>query len=508
MSWSVLPAELRWKVFENLTISKRRAYQSPEDRRAERKRTTQSERGLQSQYAAVNTEWQTYFELANFGHLILDYSDVCDFNDIVSGCHRGRLVRWIWLRVQLPEYGCGQCSKPESPKEQKAHEVRFTTALWELFYSLATFSNRHPGITLELSVHSPSDSEHHCQELKNTINDTMWHVSREYNIHKPNDRAHGWSNGRLQGLEPGAHMRHFGTPSGLGINLEEAHMLHKTRPVVRVIKRLIIRLQFFRHFSISRGLSPIIECLPRLARLTYECRQGINSGRPVVGQRERQEEHRLFGEILRNCRTLTKLVLYEKSNHTYSHRPSPIDPDPVAGQVLELYSSNLQELYGSWMVDAKDFLHVFWPGATAAAEQDPGRAEWPHLKRLFLTTTALTPGAWSPLIQAAAAAAKRMPKLEKMEFWGHTGSNRFYYQVQMQERRCTILLPRGMSHKSEKAITRCWQDVALMHGSLFELKIENIPWCVERFVSSAQSIAGYSATYPTILQLRTEHLNR
>lgn len=102
-------------------------------------------------------------------------------------------MRWIWLRIDLSRYTCDDCCKRETNWEKINHDIRFIIALCRLFGHLKTIDDGHPGIMLELSAHSPSDSEHYCQELRKIMNDTMWHASDTYAaIQNSKDKAHEW----------------------------------------------------------------------------------------------------------------------------------------------------------------------------------------------------------------------------------------------------------------------------------------------------------------------------
>lgn len=476
MSWSSLPTELKLQIVDYLRNTKPRPYLSPDSRQEARDKSTPSIRYAHSyaHLAAVNREWQAYFEPQNFKHLILGSSDLLDFRRIISRFHRGNLLQWIWLRVELPEYDCDKCSKSESLEERIANEIVFTTAILELLFLLSNLDNDHPGIMLELSAHSPSDSEHHCKELRHTLNDTVWHVAT---AHAPivwlNDEAHGWRNGRRPVLPARAFWRVFGNPLGLGINLESADLsMWKALPKARAVKNLFIRLQFLRHISIRNGLAPIIQGLPRLSSLSYECRKGSSQG-AVTGQACRQQDHRfLFKYILRHFTTLRNVTLYEEESHTYSPITLPrFVADPVAGQLLGLHSSLLKELHVAWMVDAGDFFHNFWPDATA--DQKLQRPAWPQLRELSLTTGMLvTVQSYNSLLQAAAAAAERMPKLQIMELWGYKRTDKFLFLK--EDRQYVIVVVKEKAHYLSVKTIQCWQRVAASRGSPCELKVEHI----------------------------------
>lgn len=508
MAWSSLPTELRAIIFHYLKDIKDRQYQPPHIQQSQRKKATKSTRGVQSQYAAVNREWQAYFEAYNFNRLILGHSDVGEFGKIVSRSHRGPLVRWIWLRVELLKYGCDKCSKQESLEERTAHEARLTLAMRDLLGYLSELdADDHPGVSLELSVHSPSDSEHHCKELRRTMNDTAWHAPEIYApIRYPNDRVHRWRNGHRPPLKTEASLRVFGNPKGIGIVLESTYIWpYKRLPKAEVVKEFVIRLQFLRHFSVRRGLVPITQSLSRLESLRYECRRGLNVGAgSVTGQTFRQREHELLLDyILHNCKSLRRLSIYEASNRTYCKNPSPVVPDPIGGRALGVQSRLLREVYVSWMVEARDFFHNFWPGATP--EQQLERTEWKRLRYLSLTTSLIPSTHCESLMQAAAAAAERMPKLKTMELWGFERRDRFLYLVQAGQH--TIFVPKGMACTLSATTIQHWQRVAATRGSPYNLKVEDLPEYIIGSQTYPPSIAWRSATRTTLKLLDMEHDN-
>ena len=456
----------------------------------------QSTRAEQSQYAVVNREWQAHFEAENFKHLILGYSDVLEFGRIVVRSHRGSLVQWIWLRVELPTYGCDKCKKPESPDERMANEARFTYAIWNLHSFLSELDSGHPGISLELSVHSPSDAEHYCQELKGTMNDTAWYVSRSHE-RIPNDRRHGWRSGTRLPLTTEAYLRAFGNPRGIGIDLKIPNLSHaKKLPRATVVKQLVIRLQFFRHFSIRCGLIPIFQSLPQLESLMYECWQGINVGSKETAHAFRQRDHRRLVSAVLICKNLRRVSIYEMSSHSYCQVPSRT-MDRIIGRTMGMYSGPLKELYISWMVDAKDFFHNFWPGATE--EQKLKRTEWRDLEYLSLTTNLLPTRSCQTLLQVAATAAENMPKLKTMELGGPRSQDRFLYLV--QDRQHTILVPRGMTRRLPAATIKHWQRVADIRGSPHRLKVADLPESISQGQFDPRLISQRSATSTTVSQL-------
>jgi hypothetical protein len=154
-------------------------------------------------------------------------------------------------------------------------------------------------------------------------------------------------------------------------------------PTALVVTRLVIRLQFLRHFSIRKGLSPIIRALPLLQALWYECWQGLNAGAPTTAQKIRQDDHLLlFNHILPQRKHLSELCLYERSNSQYCEIQPSEERDPMVGHVLGVQSHRLRQLHIGGIVDEKDFFYNFWPDATAG--QQLVRTVWPNMIYLSL----------------------------------------------------------------------------------------------------------------------------
>lgn len=85
------------------------------------------------------------------------------------------------------------------------------------------------------------------------------------------------------------------------------------------------------------------------------------------------------------------------------------NPAPAVSQRVALASLKLEHLTASFIVDASHFfkIELSW--------------EWPLLSSLVLTSNLLTPDEnpieIGAMLQAAAAAALKMPQLETMEIW-------------------------------------------------------------------------------------------
>ncbi|CAG9975833.1 unnamed protein product [Clonostachys byssicola] len=414
MSWNSLPPELQLEVFEMLLEPESNA--APDaavpDQMAKPR--------ILSTCAMVCQEWQAYFEKQNFKRLILHQDDVCQFGEILTRHQRTFLVRWIWLRIELPTYDCSRCGTPESTDEDVANKYIFTNAVWDLLGILSAWprnkeiEQERRGLTLELSVHSPSDTDHYCQDLAVRVNDTAW------SLHTPpprvyEDKFHRWKNGHpTHYVKNNALLRVFGHPRGLRFDLRapSARRWRRVLPKVGVVKSFKIRRQFFRHFSVAKALAPIIESLHRLVRFEYEPWRGIDTAK-FKGKSVRDEEHQQLFEVLRSKRSLRFISFFEDLNPIYHKWNEYKRANRTLGQTLARTSRNLECLHAAMGVDAQHFFFAFLPGIT----KPPRDMRWRNLQFLSLYTSHLTLKGQDRLLCAAALAAKVMPKIKIFELW-------------------------------------------------------------------------------------------
>lgn len=479
VSWYSLPTELRLLILGHLVVEESRPYQSPESRQRERKSTT-APQGTYMEYAVVSQEWQFYFEPQVFKRLIIDHTDIEELGRLISQSNKGHMLRWIWLRIQLPKYGCSKCRKKETEKEKETNERIFTVAIERLLGFLAKLGSQHPGIALKLSVHSPSDSEHYCKELGNTMNDTVWHHSKTHApIRKPNDRFHGWRGGRRLDIPVGAHERIFGDAKGFRMNLENWGKV----PKAAAVKELVIRFQFSRHLSVRQGILPILKNLPRLHTIRYECKKAAT----VAGQRLRKTEQQLLvANLLVHCKMLRTLSMYEGGVTSYyparelsryreeirEYYPAPQHPPGYyrnhrAGISLSNQSCLLRELYVGYMVDAADFF-FYHP----RYQQIPPlrKPHYPQLEYLSLTTCFFPRPKMHNLLQAAAWAAEDMPRLKTMHISGWHKHEVFFYYLEHTGQH-TIIVPKVWTSPFGAATIQAWQRFADLRGSLHPLRV-------------------------------------
>lgn len=310
-------------------------------------------------------EWNSFFEPANFEKLILHQDDVEAFRDFVLGRHRALLVGWVWVRIELPLCDCTRCCQPESVEEDKANKFIFTNAIWRLFEILSGFNKTHPGITLELSAHSPSMVVHYAQDARNMLNDTAWHSNRALGPRRMIDSPHNWINGQRRPMKDGAALRMVGPPRGLRFELR-APTAKRMRSLlkVKVVKALVIRLQCYRHFSVPKALDHIIRNLTQLRDLTYECWKSFTSEK-IAGRHIRGKEHlTLFEGTFKYRRTLRKVSIFEGTSRCNYRHAAPewtfARPTVSLGAALAETSRHFEELHMNDMVDARDFFSPFW----------------------------------------------------------------------------------------------------------------------------------------------------
>lgn len=144
--WSLFPEEIRLQVLETLAHG------------------SNGKRGL-TNYSLVCKSWQRIFEKANFQRLILSQSDLDHLARIPRRCWP--YVRHIWLRMEIDAYhptGPLWTIKPERLETTAAYNELIEIAIGNLFSTLKAWEKvigpTSRGMTLEMSVHSPSDSRY------------------------------------------------------------------------------------------------------------------------------------------------------------------------------------------------------------------------------------------------------------------------------------------------------------------------------------------------------------
>ncbi|ORY68316.1 uncharacterized protein BCR38DRAFT_455344 [Pseudomassariella vexata] len=398
--WSRLPHELRYMVFEYLSS----------DESINAGETSQR----LSDYAAICKEWQKFFEKETFRHLRLHQDDLENFERIVHSDRRD-LVNHLWLRLELRNYDCNQCNERESDAEDREHNLLLTSAIWKLFRIMSPWTSctkREALLTLELSAHSPSDSEHHFKELEARIDDTAYSSGiRGRKLQPRDDPQHHWvSAGRILNIPESTKERVTGSIQGLRFDRRAscARVL-QSLPEVHVVDVLMIRRQFYRAFSVKDCLIPVIKALPQVRQIKYEPWRGVSTAH----REKRDEQYKALFEFIGRSNRCQYLFLFEDfsdilnySVHTTASRNSEL------GKVLARSTRDLKSINVAFAVDAIDFFDEFSAGQKATQD-----LRWRNLRTIALTSKLLNERSFGMVIHAAGRAALRMPKLQFMELW-------------------------------------------------------------------------------------------
>lgn len=112
-------------------------------------------------FATVCREWQMMIEQHNFARIKVTLPRLANFRSMTR---RNRaLVRYIWLCVELQKYSCAQCAPHwfmfHQRKISNTDNILIIIAIQSLFSILSTWKP-NGNLLLDISVHSPSDSEH------------------------------------------------------------------------------------------------------------------------------------------------------------------------------------------------------------------------------------------------------------------------------------------------------------------------------------------------------------
>lgn len=254
--WNTLPAELRLGILEILA------------------RETSGWGACPS----VCKEWQAILEKESFRRLKVGVECLDDLEAIVNK-PQARLVRHIWLNIELMPYSCGSgsCYHSESDSCSRGNQ----TVVCDSVVKLCSILSRWPviegsGLTLELSMQSPSDKEHSFRNLYFGGEDDYWTFDPHSRhpadsgvckrTQSAREKRHGWCQGR-QTKPPcaGAIARINGGTDWLDRkNYRLPDLLS-----IYAVTRFLLRRQCRRRFN-GHVLEPLLGALPRLQSFVYE----------------------------------------------------------------------------------------------------------------------------------------------------------------------------------------------------------------------------------------------
>ena len=410
LCWTVLPAEIRLLILEAITQQKHPGWASS---------------------AAVCKEWQFIIERENFHQLKLHVPYLDDFQRIAL--RRQHIIHHICHDIELPRYTCRCCSWPESDAWTGQNSAIISIGIWKLFSILSGWNSvGQKGLTLELSAHSPSDSDHWFKHYRFTSDPVDGHENDavsggDMGSGLLDDPQHGWMNNKQETPPPrSAVLRLFAT-----INLRFPAGL----PRVDAVTRLTIRRQLRRRLQ-PIVLQGLLSKLGRLKHMVYEPWREWNRLHTEVVDRGAYRSGCADGICLANTniwtteyafviqnglpKTLKTLSVFEDFDDSLAaalgdpRLPGPVFPvdavrtiHPRIGAAFAFRSIDLEELSVSYLSNAEDFFRGCLQTWT-----------WEHLWSLALTLTLLQPtgsrGKIYALLSSAAAAALRMPKLHTL----------------------------------------------------------------------------------------------
>ncbi|KAF5675438.1 hypothetical protein FCIRC_7422 [Fusarium circinatum] len=412
-SWDILPSEIRLLIIQSL----------------------KQDGSALACLAAASRAWLADFERYNFTRIKITPSRLMDFHSMIR--HNKALCAPRGDVLSTDEV-------VEALNVSDTEHYSITTAFQGLFSILSEWDQGRE-LMLDISFYSPSDAQHWFPYLtfvpdspSNRLEGSglgLTTINQSYH-----DPPHGWVNGFRHSAPPPAAVNkafHY---------IMEHEALHSDQsefewwnqlPSVSSVTSILLRQQNRRRWE-PIALAPMLARFPRLQEIHYEPWR-----RWDIFQRTTDKvfmQRFLDGEDLAGCESIRNLV-------------------PAVGRMIALTSLSLEYLAASFIIDANHFFAI-----------DPSW-EWPNLTSLVLTSGLLKPEDDSTkidaLLQAAAAAALKMPRLETMEIWnGRKGlAALFQYRMNRGSRQARILWRGTWKHPITPSVLQVWEAVGNLHAS-------------------------------------------
>ena len=397
-SWNRLPTEIRLLILEELVDDK-----------------------PLSRYAAVNKEWQYFFEPRTFRSLRLLAPCLNDFDCILT-TKRRRYVRHIWFRTELETTRRWGVTWLNSVANRRA----FARGMLCLFRILAGWQQQEVdsgGITLELGASCPDDPMYAVEDSTS---------KKTSGLDLPVDS---------QTLETVYQIEPIQTNQGpLGIPVfpdayggrlcEESRASSPSLislPDLGFITGLCLRRQRYHTFFVP-VVRAIVEKLPGLRRITYEPWRG-GPADAFLGT-----TCGLMIELVLSLKpSLRYLNIFEDHREFYTSRATErlttVDDSRLAQHLAEASQDlDLVAVTLSYVVDAQDFFGEFAAPVPKHLSPKLVSGQWRELTSLTLTSNLIRPDSSprpvSKLLLAAGRAAMKMPRLRVMEVYNGIGVGR------------------------------------------------------------------------------------
>ncbi|KAH9232622.1 hypothetical protein K456DRAFT_1839384 [Colletotrichum gloeosporioides 23] len=409
-------------------------------------------------FATVSREWQEVIERNNFARITVTLSRLAEFNSMTF---RNRaLVCYIWLCIELEEYECTNCGAEKNFHiMSKADHVRIARAFTGLFSALSAWQP-NGNLMLDISIHSPSDSDHWFKYLTFVPDTSPEHYDWNRRLTKPirakfDDKKHGRIAGhRVSPQKPvlieDMHMKKMATEA----DKQRQIWWERLRPVPAVTG-VILRQQNRR--QLTEILGNILFRLSGVQELHYEpWRRSWH-----FDQEEADKIHRTWvtRTLPKKFKNLRKLVIFENFTQKYPEIFDPFQmPTPKMCKAIAHASLQLEHLSASFMADASHFFSGCEPSW-----------KWSNLTSLALTSQLLAPDATTTqigaMLRTAAKVALRMPKLRVMEIWnGREGlAALFQYKSMGHGQRPVITWRATWDDALQPSVIQAWKAVGIEH---------------------------------------------
>ncbi len=221
-------------------------------------------------YASVCRDWQAVVEKKTLRRLKLRAPCLDEFDRIFKDMFRRRRnVRHIWLSIDLQPYTCRICRFKESASWVKGNNLIFKRAIIKFLGSLKDWEQYNGGLALELSVQSPSDSQHWFKNC--CFGDSDWYEDgavpepgdqlQEAGTAEFDDPRHGWVDGEQVRFPNVDTLLRFHQTLRLNTSREY--------PAASAVTSFFLRRQCRRWLS-PTTLGRLLYHLPEIRRLVYE----------------------------------------------------------------------------------------------------------------------------------------------------------------------------------------------------------------------------------------------
>jgi hypothetical protein len=232
MYWASLAAELRGMILEALVHE-----------------------GNVAHCATVCREWQAALEKHNFHSLNLKVQDIPAFKTL--GKRKLGLVRYVWYSIELQEYDCTACDLYETEATRETNQTLVKDGLRKILYTLSGCPSSGD-LTLDISVHSPSDSQHQFKYIR----------------FEPANRPASHSVPVPTSCHDSVHTSTVSLPSITAIerifpDIELEHEFWTSIPRIPCVTHLLLRRQTRRRWE-PITLGQLLVCFPNLQELYFE----------------------------------------------------------------------------------------------------------------------------------------------------------------------------------------------------------------------------------------------